>query len=150
MRVVVSESRPPQILNRKNAGDAPHQLAIGSNDIGDGNLRFTVAIRAKDPKLPLEVIWGHLTVYDGERFICECRVHEQSDKERVLFEFLVAPACLEKSRFSFSAATVNAAERKKLPTGAGWTNYQFTLRDFNGADQERKASESGNAGNRVQ
>ncbi len=134
----LAESRPPQILNRKNAGDAPHHLTIGSNDIGDGNLRFTVTIRAKDPKLPLDVIWGHLSVHDGERFICQCRVHAQSDKDSMQFEFLVAPACLEKSSFSFSAATVNAEERKKLPTGAGWANYQFTLRDFAGADQDRK------------
>jgi hypothetical protein len=46
------------------------------------------------------------------------------------FRFTVAAAYLVRSSFGFTIATADAAERKKLPSAAGWVGYEFTLKDF--------------------
>jgi hypothetical protein len=125
-----SEPRPP--LNRKNFRDQPHLFEITADDSGENLKRFYVGIKAKDPKVPLEVGSGYLTIQDGNSFVCGCEVKGEPNEGAVWFQFDVAPAYLEKSRFSFTVATATAEERKKLPDGGGWANYLFTLKDFVG------------------
>lgn len=122
-------STPPFRLTPDNLGARPHQIKISANERG-GEIQFHVTISAKKPKAHLEVVWGYLYVYDGGRLVCRCRTHAQTGKSKVIFEFDVAPSVLEKSRFSFTAATAPAEERKKMPAGAGWVSYEFTLQDF--------------------
>jgi hypothetical protein len=127
--VVNATSKPPRRLTPNNLPSQRHRIAISADD-GGGGKRFHVTISAKNPKTLLEVEWGYLSVCEGERLVCGCRIHAQQTESKVVFEFVVAPTVLEKSRFSFSAATATAEERKKMPAGAGWENYEFLLQTF--------------------
>jgi hypothetical protein len=120
---------PPMILTPKNVAEAPHQIRIDTADRG-GDQYFCVTIAAKDTKVPLEVEWGYLAVYDGDKSIAGCRTHEIRGQGKVQYEFVVARPYLEKSRFSFSVATASPEKRKDMPSGRGWISYTFTLKDF--------------------
>jgi WD40 repeat protein len=123
-------------LTRDNVSEQPHRLTIGTSERGVKSKWFHVTVSAKNSKLPLEVNWGNLSVYNGEKFVSSCRVFENVEKAKVTFEFAVAPEYLDKSRFSFMAATHTPEERKELSSGGGWLQYQFTLSDFVAAPEK--------------
>jgi len=123
-----SGTRPP--LNPKNASDQPHRIDISAHDWGENLKQFYVIIRARDPKIPLEVASGYLTICEGNKFVSGCEVKPDPDKGAIRFQFRVAPAYLDKSKFSFTVATATAHDRKQLPSGGGWAIYEFALKDF--------------------
>jgi len=128
-------SRPPLFLNPKNVSEQPYHFTINAAERPSGSYRFTVNIRAKDKKFPLESGSGYLTIQDGDKLICGCSLKSDSDKSGLWFEFDVAAAYTVKSRFSLLIYSTNAEERKKLSSASGWTSYEFTLKDFVVADE---------------
>src|SRR5262245_52613041 len=83
------ETRP---LNPKNLADQPHRLDINAKDSDENLKRFDVAIVPKDPKVPLEVASGYLSIQDGTKLVSGCEVKAESNQGAVWFQFVVAPA----------------------------------------------------------
>lgn len=123
-----SGTRPP--LHPRTAGDQPHHLTITAADPGDGGRRFSVVATPKVRGEYCVVEQGHLTVRDGDKVVCACPVQAETATGGRGFTFTVAAAYLDRSRFAFTVATADPAERKKLPSTAGWVGYEFTLKDF--------------------
>jgi hypothetical protein len=120
---------PGVLLTCKSLGDQDHTIRVGVADRA-GEKVFSVTVGRKDPKVPLELEQGYLLVYDDDRRIVGCWVQAHREKGTASYEFAVAETHLAKSQFSFSAATATPAERKKLPSGGGWTNYTVPLQEF--------------------
>ena len=145
---------PPDQLSPKNIGDQPHRLTIVANDnlVARGGYVlppekrgrvFSIVVRAKNRE-PLEGE-GNLSVFDGERLVCRCPVLARSEprgilcptgvpedvlEPRIVFEFEVSRAHVEKSVFSFWVAKVaGEKERFGLPQ-EGWAKYEFALKNF--------------------
>ena len=121
-------TRPP--LRPDNAGDQPHRVTITADDSGDGTRRFSVVVAPKVKGEYCEVEQGYLTVKDGDKLVCACFVRAEKFPAGPGFTFTVAAAYLDRSRFGFTVLTAPPAERKKLPSAAGWVGYEFTLKDF--------------------
>lgn len=117
-----------QSLTPANVENQPHGILIQAEDVGH-EIRFYVRVAA-GADTPLEVAWGYLTVMDGDKPVVRGRLYEEKKDEAVHFEFAVARKFLERSSFSFLAATATAEEREDLPSGGGWRSYQFRLKDF--------------------
>jgi hypothetical protein len=123
-----ANSTPAQSLTPANVDDQPHRILIQAEDVGH-EIRFYVRVAAGEDT-PLEVEWGYLMVMDGDKPVTRGRLYEERQEEAVHFEFAVARKFLERSTFSFLAATATPEEREDLPSGGGWRNYQFLLKDF--------------------
>jgi hypothetical protein len=126
--IAQATSTEAQSLTPANVEDQPHRILIQAEDVGH-EIRFYVRVAAGDD-MPLEVEWGYLTVVDGDKPVARGRLYEEHGDKAVHFEFAVARKFLERSRFSFLAATATAEEREELPSGGGWRSYQFLLKDF--------------------
>jgi len=124
-----TETRPP--IHPTNALNQPHQINIRADDWGADAKRFSVTIRAKNPKVPLQAASGYLTVQDGDKFVSHCEVRAEHVGADFRFEFGIGTAYLDKSQFGFGVTSATEKERKKMSAcPGGWDNYAFTLRDF--------------------
>jgi len=123
-----AETRPPR--HPRHAGDQPHRIVVTAEDDGHGGRRFLVIVSPRKPGTRADVEEGYLTVRDGEKLVCACQVQAGKLAGGKGFTFTVAAAYLERSRFGFTVATASPAERKKLPSAAGWVGYEFVLKDY--------------------
>lgn len=122
-----SQSGPA--LDPENAREQPHRLSITTTEEA-GMKRFEVVVLSKGRRGLPEIASGYLRLRDGEKPVCGCELKAGPRGAGVGFTFTVAVDYLEHSRFSFSVATVGARERKKLPSGARWAEYDFTLKEL--------------------
>lgn len=105
-----------------NVAEQPLGIIISADEAGD-SVRFTVSVQRKQGKAP-PALSAWLGILDGDTRIVSCRVAEEKRDGAVVYEFIVSPKHLAKSKLLFEET--DAAQRG-LPGGAV---YWFYLQDF--------------------
>ncbi len=114
---------PGTRLTKENIGEQPLRIIVGTEELANDSIRFTVSVQRKQAKAP-PGLSAWLSVFDREAQVINCQIAGGNREGAAVYEFIVARKYLGKSKLLLEETD---ARQRGLPQGEV---YWFYLQDL--------------------